>query len=64
VTPDEMRSLCQQALAQGVDFAPLIIPRGWKRPKGFPRGELLCVGPYGPVYRFKASKLIAWLDAA
>jgi hypothetical protein len=42
----------------------LILPNRFKRPKGFPRGELLCETPTGNVYSFDPDKIIKWLDRA
>lgn len=39
----------------------LQLPKGFKRPKGFPRGELLCENTMGRVYSFDPDKIIAWL---
>jgi hypothetical protein len=42
-----------------------VTPPGWKRPKGFPRGELLMDQPYtqNRVWRYNASRMLAWMDA-
>jgi hypothetical protein len=44
------------------DSMTLILPT--KRPKGFPRGELLCVGHEGDkVYTVSPRKILKWLKA-
>lgn len=41
---------------------PLVLPRGFKRPQGFPRGELLCQNSQGQrVYSFDPDKIINWI---
>lgn len=55
---EELRELAQQS-----DHVSLVVPRPWKdRPKGFPRGELLCEQPTGNVISVCSKKLTAWLD--
>lgn len=42
----------------------ITLPKGWKRPPKFPRGELLCVNPGGErVYSLNAMNVLAWLAA-
>lgn len=55
---EELRELAKQS-----DRVSLFVPRPWKdRPKGFPRGELLCEQPTGNVISVCSKKLNAWLD--
>lgn len=39
----------------------LVLPFNFKRPKGFPRGELLSETERGRVYSFDPDKIIKWL---
>ena len=39
----------------------LVFGRGTKKPKGFPRGELLSETERGRVYSFDPDKVISWL---
>lgn len=40
----------------------LVLPRPWKgRPKGFPRGELLCEQPGSGAYSYDPMKILTWL---
>ena len=42
----------------------MVLPRGWKLPPKFPRGELLCENSDGhKVYSFDPIKVLAWLAA-
>jgi len=40
----------------------LVLPRGFKRPKGFPRGKLLSEEQRGRVYSFDPDKIIKWIN--
>jgi len=40
----------------------LVLPNLWKRPPGFPRGELLSETERGSVYSFDPDKIIRWLE--
>jgi len=61
--PEDMRDDANKAIEQGSYGMTLVLPKGFKRPKGFPRGELLCEGHQGNVYSFKPQKIISWLDS-
>ena len=40
----------------------LVLPRPWRhRPKGFPRGELLCEKQGSAVYSYDPMKVLEWL---
>lgn len=39
----------------------LVLPKKFKRPKGFPRGDFLSETEYGVVYDFNADKILIWL---
>jgi hypothetical protein len=64
MTPEELYSDAINARAQGsVIGMTLVFPRGFKRPPGFPRGELLCENSNGQnVYRFSPEKIIKWIE--
>ncbi len=40
---DALLAWAQAAMGQGAARMSISVPRGWKRPEGSPRGELLCV---------------------
>ncbi len=63
MTPDELMATALEAQQQGVDVM-LVLPRPFKRPAGFPRGELACEQATRNVYWFKPEKIIAWLRRA
>lgn len=69
MTPERMAAACMEAIndrtgaRNGVIFA---LPKGWKRPPGFPRGKLLSeVERDGEmrVYSFDPLSVLAWLSA-
>lgn len=69
MTPERMAAACIEAINDktgamtGVTF---VLPKGWKRPKGFPRGRLLSeVWRDGEmrVYGFDPLRVLAWLSA-
>lgn len=69
MTPESMAAACMEAINDrtgaitGVTFA---LPKGWKRPPGFPRGKLLSeVEREGKmrVYSFDPLGVLAWLAA-
>lgn len=59
MTLDDLKRECRVAEIAGFDSVMLLLPKGTKLPKGFPRGELLCESEQGRVYRFKRAKLEA-----
>jgi len=62
MTPEQLYKDAQEAKAQGsVCGMTLVFGRGTKKPKGFPRGELLSETERGRVYSFDPDKVIAWL---
>ena len=64
MTLDEMAANARLADAAGTNLT-LVLPRPWKnRPKGFPRGELLCENFEGTcAYSFNPLKILAWVKA-
>lgn len=60
----QLTSDCMAAMSGGTNIT-ILVPKGWKRPKGFPQGELLCEsvidGQPLRVYSFKPSKMLNWL---
>ncbi len=61
MTPEQLYKDAVAAKAQGaVCGMTLVIGRG-KKPKGFPRGELLSETERGRCYSFDPDKVIAWL---
>lgn len=58
MTPQELHKLCADSIAEGYDGINLVFD---KVPKGFPRGELLCVSQRGKVYRHSAIKVLSWM---
>jgi hypothetical protein len=65
MTPEQMAALATESLFAGCGFVTFILPHGKKAPKGFPRGELLCVvnrdGESLRAYSYDAAKVIKWL---
>lgn len=62
MTPEQLYKDAIEAKAQGaVCGMTLVFGRGSKKPKGFPRGELLSETERGRVYSFDPDKVIAWL---
>ena len=58
MNPQQLRQMAAES-----DRVSLVLPRPWKgRPKGFPRGELLCEQPTSNVVSIESKKLLAWLD--
>lgn len=55
----ELHKLCVESISEGFNYINLVMD---KKPKGFPRGELLCETHRGRVYRYSAIKMIAWMD--
>lgn len=57
----EMTKLAIEAHNAGQKMT-LVLPAPWKgRPKGFPRGELLCEQIGSSVYHFDPMKILNWL---
>lgn len=57
------RNVCTVMAAAGASWIQLVLPPDFKRPIGFPRGELMCVnGKGGKVYRFTIARMLRWLD--
>ena len=62
MTPEQLYKDAQEAKAQGsVCGMTLVFGLGAKKPKGFPRGELLSETERGRVYSFNPDKVLAWL---
>lgn len=63
MTIDELLDCAVEARIQGGAIGiTLVFPRGFKRPVGFPRGELLCDNAErGRVYSFDPEKIIKWI---
>lgn len=63
MTPTFLTRAATDALAASTRMS-LVMPKCWKRPRGFPRGELLCVNAEGErVYSFDPVRILAWLTA-
>jgi hypothetical protein len=57
----ELYSQCIAAL-QAETRLTLVLPRPWKlKPKGWPRGELLCEQPNTNVYSYSPAKIMDFL---
>jgi hypothetical protein len=63
VTPEKMLLEALAAKKQGAYGMTLVLPIGFKRPAGFPRGEFLSETGRGKVYSFDPDKIINWLNA-
>ena len=62
MTPEKLMADAKAAKESGSYVGmTLHLPRGFKRPKGFPRGELLSETERGRVYSFDPDKIISWL---
>ena len=57
---EQLYAECLAAGVLGSGFVSLIKPK--KMPPGFPRGEFLSDTHRGKVYRYEASKIIAWMN--
>lgn len=63
MTPEQMAKYAAEAIEAGTNMT-MVLPRPWKRPPKFPRGELLCENSDGRnVYSFDPLKILAWLAA-
>lgn len=65
MTLDELEAQAKRAQADGQRM-PLTVPSPWRnRPRGFPRGELLCEHNRGQcVRRFDPAAILAWVQHA
>lgn len=64
MTPEKLFADAKAAQEQGAQVGmTLVLPAGFKRPPGFPRGELLSETERGNVYSFKPEKIIDWLKS-
>lgn len=64
MTPQEMLDECARYRDAGLKHITLVFPMCWRAPRGFPRGELLCVNQADErVYRLPIIKLERWLNA-
>lgn len=62
MTPEQLYKDAQAAKIQGSTCGmTLVFGKCAKKPKGFPRGELLSETECGRVYSFDPNKVIAWL---
>lgn len=73
MTPADMAEKCREVIevyeARGLESEPMVTfvyPMGHKKPKGFPRGELLGFPVFGgktwTAYSFNARRVLAWLE--
>lgn len=59
-----IRPIVQEAIDGGYRVT-MVTPKGFKPPKGFPRGELLCINADGDsVKQYDPVKVMRWLDTA
>lgn len=64
MTLEELYRDAMRAKEQGsVVGVSLHFKKGFKRPTGFPRGELLNETEVGNLYAFNPDKIIAWVKA-
>ena len=65
MTLEDVKTQCERAIANQKKPEPtitLVMSRG-KRPRGFPRGYLLCQNPDGErVFQFDAHKMLKWIE--
>lgn len=63
MTPQEMARSAEEAFEAGTNMT-LVIPRGFRRPRKFPRGEFLCENFNGSrCYRYNPREVLEWLRA-
>lgn len=62
MTPEELYKDAIGAKKQGAFGITLVFRNGQKKPRGFPRGELLCESVDSKVYSFSPDKVIKWLE--
>lgn len=60
MTPAALANDARGAAAAGTNMT-LVLPRCFKRPPGFPRGELLSETERGRVYSFKPERVLRWV---
>ena len=61
MTPNMLVLEAAKAIEAGTNMT-LVLPRPFKnRPKGFPKGELLCEQPNSNVYSYDPEKILKWL---
>jgi hypothetical protein len=64
MTLEKLRALASSCLDDGGDWFPIVLPKGWRAPKGFPRGELLQEKEDGSrVVRVNAKRMLRWLNS-
>lgn len=62
MTPLEMMRAAVEAKSAGRTMMTMVRRKPFKRPKGFPRGELICENHDGRnVYNFNVDRIIKWL---
>jgi len=61
MTPERLYQDALAAKEQGTLGMILTLPKKWNRPKGFPRGSLLCETKTGKTYNINPNKIIKWL---
>ncbi len=62
MTPERMAADAAIAI-QAKTSMTMVLPRPFKRPPKFPRGELLCMQEKSNVYSFDPITILAWLAA-
>jgi hypothetical protein len=62
MTPEMLYKDAIEAKEQKSYGMSLFFPKGYKKPKGFPIGELMCETLQGRVYSYKPDKVIEWLN--
>lgn len=62
MTPEQLAADAAMAINDKTNMT-LVLPRPFKRPPKFPRGELLCQQEKTNVYSFDPIKILAWLAA-
>jgi hypothetical protein len=63
MTPEQLYKDAIEARAQGAHCGmTLVFGRRAKKPRGFPKGELLCETENGLVFSFDPDKVIKWLE--
>lgn len=65
MTLDEMRLHAEALHEDERSWMTLVLPKGWKAPKGFPRRELLCEREDGGrAVSVNVRRLLRWIDDA
>ena len=62
MSPQELLNEANVHLAAGSQHMTLVLPPKFHRPKGFPRGELLCVTQGKKVWSFSCERVIYWVE--